>query len=161
VISTAIIAAMADQGHGFNILSAMSCVLVSFACHTFVDDTDVIQSAPSTATPMEAVIAEMQIALDRWGGVLRSTGGALVPKKSFWYAIDFRWNGCKWEHRTIEEMPGDILISGVDGERVILQRYEPSDGKKTLGVMQAMDGNNVAEIAHLLKKAVAFADSMQ
>ena len=58
-------------------------------------------------------------------------------------------------------MPGDILITGVDGERVILQRHEPSVGQETLGVMQAMDGNNVAEIAHLLKKAVAFADSMR
>jgi hypothetical protein len=137
VISTVIIAAMAAQGHGFNILPAMSCVLVSFACCAFVDDTDVIQSAPSTATPGEAVIVEMQIVLDRWGGVPRATGSALGPKKSFWHAIDFRWNGCKWEHRTIEEMPGDILISGVDGERVILQRYEPSDGKETLGVLQS------------------------
>jgi hypothetical protein len=161
VISTVIIATMATHGHGFNILSAMSCILVSFVCYAFVDDTDVIQSASSTATPGEAVIADMQIVLDRWGGLLRATGGALVPKKSFWYAIDFRWNGCKWVYRTIDDMPGDILISDVDGARVILQRHEADVGKETLGVMQAMDGNNVAEIAHLLKKAVAFADSMR
>jgi hypothetical protein len=66
----------------------------------------------------------------------------------------------KWVYRTIDDMPGDILITGVDGVRVVLQRYEAKVGKETLGVMQAMDGNNVAEIAQLLKKAVAFADSM-
>ena len=161
VISTVIIATMATQGHGFNILSAMSCALISFVCYAFVDDTDVIQSASSTATPGEEVIEDMQIVLDRWGGVLRATGGALVPKKSFWYAIDFRWDGSKWVYRQIEDMPGEILITGVDGVRVILQRYEASVGKETLGVMQAMDGNNKDEIAYLLKKAVAFADSMR
>ena len=161
VISTVIIATMATQGHGFNILSALSSVLVSFVCYAFVDDTDVIHSAPSTATPGEQVIVEMQGVLDRWGGVLRATGGALVPSKSYWYAIDFRWNGYKWVYRSIHDMPGDILITGVDGVRVILQRHEPSVGQETLGVMQAMDGNNVAEIAHLHKKAAAFADSMR
>ena len=66
VISTVIIATMATQGHGFNILSALSSFLVSFVCYAFVDDTDVIHSASSTATPGERVIAEMQGVLDRW-----------------------------------------------------------------------------------------------
>jgi hypothetical protein len=46
--------------------------------------------AATTDTPGEDVIGDMQVILDRWGGVLRATGGALVPKKSYWYAIDFR-----------------------------------------------------------------------
>jgi hypothetical protein len=50
----------------------------------------VIHLVPTTATPGKEVIAEMQIILDRWRGVLRATGGALVPKKSYWHAIDFR-----------------------------------------------------------------------
>jgi hypothetical protein len=161
VISTVIIATMATQGHGFNILTALSCGLVSFVCYAFVDDTDVIHSADSTATTGEEVMSEMQVVLDRWGGVLRATGGALVPKKSYWYAIDFRWTGKKWVPRNIEDMPGDIWITGVDGRRVILKRYEVYEGQETLGVMQAMDGNNTAEIAHLRKKAEAFAESMR
>ena len=78
VISTVIIAVMATHGHGFNILSAMSLSLVSFVCYAFVDDTDVIHSASSTAVAGEEVIEEMQVILDRWGGVLRATGGALA-----------------------------------------------------------------------------------
>ena len=161
VISTVMIAVMASHGHGFNILSALSLSLVSFVCYAFVDDTDVVHSASSTSISGEQVITEMQVILDRWGGVLRATGGALVPKKSYWYAIDFRWTGTKWVYRSIDDMPGEILITGVDGERVILQRYEADVGQETLGVMQAMDGNNRDEIIHLRQKADHFADQMR
>jgi hypothetical protein len=161
VISTVLFAAMATQGHGFNLLSAMAGTLVSFVCYAFVDDTDVIHSAESIDTPGEVAIQEMQGVLDRWGGLLRATGGALVPSKSYLYAIDFKWNGKRWVYRSLEDMPGDIYITGVDGKRVLLQRYEPHVGKETLGVMQAMGGNNADEVRHLRAKADQFADSMR
>ncbi len=75
--------------------------------------------------------------------------------------MDFRWTGAKWVYRTIREMPGEILITGVDGSREVLKRYEADGGQETLGVMQAMDGNNSAEILHLSNKAAAFAESMR
>ena len=105
--------------------------------------------------------SEMCIRDSRWGGLLRATGGALVPKKSYWYAIDFHWNGGKWVCRTKTDMPGDILISGAYGHRVVLTRYEAHEGQETLGVMQAIDGSNTAEIAHLRQNADAFADLMR
>ena len=111
-----------------------------------------IHADHSTATPGEEVIQEMQIVLDCWGGFLRATSGALVPSKSYWYAIDFAWDGAKWIYRSISDMPGQILITGVDGKRVVLTRHEPSVGQETLGVMQAMDGNNKDEVLHLRKK---------
>jgi hypothetical protein len=58
-------------------------------------------------------------------------------------------------------MPGEILITDVDGSRVVLQRHEVTVGKETLGVMQAMDGNDADEILHLRKKAEDFAESMR
>jgi hypothetical protein len=57
-------------------------------------------------------------------------------------------------------MPGEILITGVDGSGEVLKRYKADVGQETLGVMQAMDGNNSAEILHLSNKAAAFAESM-
>ncbi len=161
VISTVIIAVMATQGHGFNLLSALTSTLISFVCYAFVDDTDLVHSARTTANSGEDVIAEMQEVLDRWGGVLRATGGALVPSKSYWYVIDFIWTGSKWAYRSMTDMPGDILITGVDGQRVVLTRHDPDVGLETLGVMQAMDGNNREEVRHLRKKADAFAESMR
>ena len=34
----------------------------------------------------------MQEALTLWEGVLSATGGALVPEKSFWYLVAFKWS---------------------------------------------------------------------
>jgi hypothetical protein len=78
---------VATQGHGFNILSAISGLLVSIICYAFVDHTDIIHAAASTSVKCEEVIGQMQDILDCWGGLLWATGGALVPKKSYWYAL--------------------------------------------------------------------------
>ena len=59
-------------------------------------------------------------------------------------------------------MPSEILITGVKkGQRKVLTRHEPSVGKETLGVVQAMDGNNRDEILHIRKKDETFAESMR
>jgi hypothetical protein len=157
-ISLVLIMAMATQGHAFNIIIG---VLVSMFCYAFVDDTDIIHLAASTAVKGEEVIGLMQEILDCRGGLLRATGGALVPKKSYWYAIDFQWTESSWKYRTISDIPGNILITGVDGKRVVLTRYNPEVAKETLGVMQAMDGNSKAEITHLCGKSDKFADDMR
>jgi len=45
---------------------------------------------PSNKT--EAVKAKMQNSLMMWHGLLRATGGKLVPEKCFWYlVVDFKW----------------------------------------------------------------------
>lgn len=93
-----IIADMTIQGHVFNIVLALSCGLVSYICYAFIDDTDDIHSALSVNTPGEEVISEMQGIFDHWGGLLLATGGGLVPKKSYWYGIDFKWDGRRWTY---------------------------------------------------------------
>jgi hypothetical protein len=72
-ISLVLILAMAMNGHGFNILSALTGSLVSIICYAFVDNTDIIHSATSTAVKGEDVIGQMQEVLDCWGGLLCAT----------------------------------------------------------------------------------------
>jgi hypothetical protein len=154
-ISSVLIMAMATQGHGFNILSALSGLLVSIVCYAFVDDTDIIHAAASTSVKGDARNTRSM------GRTPASNRRRSCFKKSYWYAIDFKWTGSAWKYRTIADMPGNILITGVDGERVVQTRYNPDVAKETLGVMQAMDGNNKDEILHPRAKAEEFADSLQ
>ena len=161
VISTVIIAMMATAGHGFHILSAITKTLITMVCYAFVDDTDVIQSACDVNQKGEAVVPLMQSAVDRWEGGLRATGGALVPSKSHWYLIDFRWTGTTWTYRKIQDMPGELSILDTNGRRVTLDRHEPQVATETLGVWQAMDGSNKLQIAKLLKKTEDFAECMR
>jgi hypothetical protein len=125
VISTVIIAMMSTAGHGFNLLSAMTKTLITMACYAFVDDTDVIQSACDVNQKGEAVVPLMQEAVDRWEGGLRATGGALVPSKSHWHLIDFKWTGKMWKYRKTDEMAGELSILDTHGQRVTLDRHDP------------------------------------
>jgi hypothetical protein len=161
VTSTVIINMMRSAGHGLHILSAISGLLISFVCYAFVDDTDVIHAAVSPLSTGEDVLEDMQPVVDRWEGGIRATGGAPVPSKSHWFLIDFLWTGKQWRYRTIEELPGDVSVLDKDGKRTILERHDPSTATETLGVWQAMDGNNSAEVNALRKKADEFAESMR
>ena len=50
----------------------------------------------------------------------------------------------------------------MDGySRVTLERLEPHEGKETLGVIYAMDGNNVDEVKKFRVKAEEFSDCIQ
>jgi hypothetical protein len=143
---------MTTAGRGFHILFALSTTLITMVCYAFVNDTDVIQSACDVNQKGKAVIPQMQLSVDRWEGGLRATGGALVPSKSHWYLIDFLWIGTSWRYRKSDKMPGKLSILDTNGQRVTLERHNPSEATETLGVWQAMDGNNTRQIAQLKKK---------
>jgi hypothetical protein len=54
-----------------------------------VDDTDVVHTAQDVNTTEITIMKEMQNVIDHWEEGLRATGGAIVPKKSYWYLIDW------------------------------------------------------------------------
>ncbi len=40
--------------------------------------------------------------------MIRATGGALVPAKTFWYAIDFEWGEGDW--KVVENNDEDAVL---------------------------------------------------
>jgi hypothetical protein len=98
------------QGFGFQSSNILSNESYTFACYTYVDDTYLIHNGNGTTT--NQIISDMQRMLDHWAGCLRATGGALVPAKSYWYVIDFKWNQRKlnWEYKSIAELPGFLIL---------------------------------------------------
>lgn len=47
------------------------------------------------------------------GGCLSATSGALVPEKTFWYVVDFKWAGGHWRYKTISETPGYLYANDI------------------------------------------------
>ena len=162
IVSTPIINMMRVLGFGATFFTAMSVQLITFVCYAFVDDTDVVHTAQDVNTKGEAILTQMQEVIDHWEGGLRATGGAIVPKKSYWYLIDWIWEKGKWRYASIDDIPGDLTIRDTCGsKRVILQRYNLEIAKETLGVFLAMDGNNREEIVKLRAKTQEFADQIR
>ena len=88
---------MRTAGFGFSILTALTLTCIAFNCYAFVDDTDVVHVGFDVNTSGEEILFQMQEVIDHWEGGIKATGGALVPAKSYWYLIDFIWDGKDWQ----------------------------------------------------------------
>jgi hypothetical protein len=155
IVSAPIINMVCTAGYGATFVSDMTCDAVSFVCYAFVDDTDLVHTWPgdhcgSKLTP------ELQGAIDHWGGGLRVSGGALVPSKSHWYLVDFKWRNGSWRYCTVADNPGELSMRGHMGNRVHLDRVEVLEARRSLGLMIAGDCQWTDEVARLLKASVAW-----
>ena len=142
------------QGLGFRSTNSISKESYRIVCYTFVDDTDTIHCPIQPTGTSSDLFREMQEVLNNWEGGLSATGGALVPTKCFWYALDFKWNtkDLTWDYKTIRENPGNIQIKNSDGNYQILKRLETHESRETLGLWNAPDGNQNLQIAALEEK---------
>ena len=148
------------RGHGVDMLSSLSLSLISIACFSYVDDTDLPISGKHRTTTGEELQIPFQNALTAWSKLLCVTGGELAGAKSWCYIIDFEWNGNKWVYRDIEDMEGSYYLLDKNDEKQDLQRYEVSKGSETLGIFIAMDGNNEDQRLNLRSKAEKFGEQI-
>jgi hypothetical protein len=113
---------------------------------------------PNTTEPQ--LLSEMQQMLNHWDGGLNATSGALVPYKSYWYGIAFKWHPTKlkWMYKTIAEMPGEMTIKDHLRNDAILHRLIGTEARETLGLWITMDGNQPQQVLALIAKVLAWAD---
>ncbi len=84
------------QQHGFfaHIIRAILLHSRKISGFAFVNDMDLCVTHPSNN--IFQVASHMQGSVSTWEGLLRATGGALVPDKCFCYLIDFEPHHGKW-----------------------------------------------------------------
>jgi len=63
-----------------------------------MDNTDLVQTGPMLHSMAADTMPVMEAVLDLWNQGLSTTGCALVPEKSFWYSIGFKWKSRKWQY---------------------------------------------------------------
>lgn len=160
LVSTPVLNMLREEGFGAAFEASISGDRIHFVGYAFVDDTDLITTLSLDATCAEVGLA-MQRALDAWEGGIRATGGAIVPTKSFWYLVDFKWQRGEWSYKSIDSTPGELTVLDLDGRRCTLRRLAAHEADKTLGVYLAPDGNNDAQVKYLRTKAVTWAESIR
>ena len=150
IISTPMLDIMWKQGHCTVFKALISDTEIKFVGFAFIDDKDLLKAGTVGDGGTYATIAdEMQQGLDTWEGLLKAMGGALVPDKSFWYLIDFKWKEGKWWYATEDETPA--ILSMLDKDRVqhVITCLSSSEAHKSLGVCSAPDGNNHAQVEYM------------
>ena len=74
--------------HGAKFLSPITKEFTHIVGFAFVDDTDLVSlDMTNEHITFEEVARDMQQAIDRWEGGLKTTGGAIVLEKSWIYAM--------------------------------------------------------------------------
>jgi hypothetical protein len=154
-VSTPLLNMMRQAGHGMTLTSAISHNRTKVVAFAFVDDTDLIQgNMGDTDITVEEVMSDMQQAITRWEGGLKTTGGALVPEKSYVYPIDFKFDSAgKAHYKTIQEINAHFEVPNAEGDILELRQLEADEASETLGVYLAPDGNNLAAKEALLQKS--------
>ena len=163
VISAVLIQIMVAAGFGCEIVLPISCLLIRATCFCFVDDTDIVHAARTEDADGASLIAQMQDVVDYWVGGISATGGAVRPDKSFWCLIDHKWDSKlgRWKLKSKSEVPGELTMLGPTGQREHLQRINPSEARKTLGVMMAVDGNEREQASRLRDKVMEWANAIR
>ena len=153
---------MQKEGRGISWESFLSGLVVSLVCFSFVDDTDLAVS-PTGASVGEDLIAPAQKALDNWSGTLEAKGGELASAKTFCYLLDYKLDEKQVEYVywTKDEIPGEFNILDNEYTCYSIQRFKPSEGKETLGVCLAINGNEDPQFEHLMSKAELFASQIR
>jgi hypothetical protein len=90
--------------------TAITGTTISFVGYAFVDDTDLCITGQNPNDTEADVALRMKQALDLWEGGIRATGGAIVPEKSHWYLIDFKWQQGNWRYVTEIEVPAQLFF---------------------------------------------------
>jgi len=124
-----------------------------------VDDTDLIQSQ-LVEHPEQARI-NLQKAIDTWEACLKATCGAIVPEKTVWWLVSFKWSGTTWEYATIQDCPGELQVKDILNQRKIITRMQAGEAYETLGVFLAPDGNNEQQFKKMLLAATKWADGLR
>jgi len=79
--------------------------------YAFVDDTDLLQVL--SLASKEFIVNSMQEAVETWEKELKITGGVILPDKTFWYLIDFKWVNGAWSYKTVADSPGSLYVNDI------------------------------------------------
>jgi Reverse transcriptase (RNA-dependent DNA polymerase) len=153
LVSTPVLNYLREVGVGVTFATSITAENIRFVGYAFVDDTDLCQMALTEEMTAEEVAMAMQVGMEAWEGAMRATGAAVVPAKSHWYLIDFKWKDGRWSYATTLDRPNSLTVKDHLGVRSEIQRLEPSQAERTLGVRLAPDGNNETEKEYLYSVA--------
>lgn len=129
-----VIKMMRKEGHACIIAQAISGSKIIFTGCLFVDDTDLVQFGLYPEEPLIHLLNRTQGTLDCWQGGLGATGGSLRLDKCNWGLAQFIFDKGQWRYATKRECPASLTIKTEDGVRRIINRLEPHESVKVVGV---------------------------
>ena len=151
ILSSVVYNCLHKKGFSNFFCSALSKEIFTLVGFSYVDDTDLFQTG---ASPLEVLISMQQL-MNEFGSLMRVTGAAVAPDKSWYYLIDYTWKRGKW----IAYDPGehyDLVATTDNGTSVSLRRLCNSEAAEMLGIWMAPSFNESKQINVLKSKTLAW-----
>ena len=116
-----------DKGYGFKTITPLSKQHLHLAGCGFVDDTDLLQTGEKGEN-YRTVVKKLQEALRWWETCTRVSGGAVVPRKSWYGIIHFEWNEGEWSF-TSDIADITLRVKDMNEVNTNLQILNPHEAK--------------------------------
>ena len=163
VLSTPLLNMMRTARHGGFFTSPITRQSSHYVAFAYVDDTDLLEfNSRDPHITIDEVMEKMQQAVNRWEGGLKTTGGALVPSKSWVYPVSFKFDEeGEWSYETLAEIDIETTVNDHHDQQRTLPQEEAHTAKKTLGVFLAPDGNNDRAVQELRDTAQTWGEKIK
>ena len=102
----------------------------------------------------------IQSLINRWGSLMKVTGGTLRKEKSWWYLADYVWRHGIW---TIEGTLTDLNIVDINpnGVRVTLERLRYDTASEILSIWLAPNDDRIKLIRELKSAAIDWGERVR
>ena len=142
-ISSPMLMLMKEKGYGTKLQRPISGQKLTISAFSFVDDTDIIET--NERNDEHQLLDQAQSSIDTWEALLRTTGGALEPDKSFWISLQHGQKDGRnsLTPRTTTRM---LTMRNDNGERISIQEKRPTDASCYLGVWQSPTGDDTDQV---------------
>ena len=149
LISGFLVKYLRQQGHGTTLVSSISKALLRYCALLYVDDGDFPTPSLSASESLDSVISRHQSLVNDWSGGLFTSGGALKAAKSFWYPIFWTWTNGYPSYGKAKHCRRDIYINNGVTDQCTVPLLDCSIAKEILGVWQAPNGSQKAQLSKL------------
>jgi len=123
----------------------------------FMDDTSLYTWKDGLLDTGELWL-QTQLELTQWNTLLNATGGALKPKKCFWYMLDCTCEDEEWSYA--EMTPRELFVMNPDGTKSQINQEEVTVSKKTLEIHYSPAGGNEEHLKYIQQNASTWTDRM-
>ena len=151
LVSSPILKMLRDAGYGAWLHSAIEDTFIHLCGFSFVDDADTIQTGELEDT-METVVQKAQGQLKLWEEGIRATGGGIEGSKSDFAVANFRWKQGQWKYAPMRNNH-KLWVPDGSGGKEFLTQLPYHQARRTLGIWQAMDGNEIKQTEVMKEKA--------
>lgn len=158
-ISSILLTICQEQGYGADIISAINKEIGTIVGFAFVDDTDLADMAKKGEDD-EKLVKRIQKCLTLWNELIETTGGALEPEKTDWSIIAYEKHFGLWVPQPRKQFTLH-LVDEHTRERKAIRLLEPQEARRTLGIWQAMDGNQEKQLEIMVENIRTYGEQIK